>query len=148
MRLRFAVAALAAWEVVMVQGSDAVDVTKPCVDMVEAWYAGDPEKMAAALHDDLAKRGVIQDPATGATSLRYADKSAMVEGARKGGGRVPPERWDIRARVLDRDERLATVRVDSVYLTDVCQVALVGDRWVVVNVLWTNRGTPPWWPKS
>jgi hypothetical protein len=127
-----------------VSQKDAVAIKRVGVEMLEAWYGGDGEKMARVLHDDLAKRGVLTDPKSGTTAIHFANKKQMVEGARSGIGRIPKEEWAIRATILDQDEKMATVKVVSAYLIDVCQVASVGERWQIVNVLWTSRGTPPW----
>jgi hypothetical protein len=123
---------------------DAAEIRRVAAGMIEAWYGGDAEKMAGVLDDNLAKRGVITDPKTGVSSFLFADKKKMVEGARRGGGGVPQAEWDIQVQILDQAERMATVKVVSAYLIDVCQLAKLGDRWQIVNVLWTTRGAPPW----
>jgi hypothetical protein len=128
----------------MAEAIELQEIQKPCVEMLEAWYGGDGDKMAAVLHDDLAKRGVLTDSSTGEAVIRFAGKRDMVEGARRGLGRIPTEEWAIHAEILDRHENMATVRVSSAYLIDVCQVAKVAGRWVVVNVLWTTWRAPPW----
>jgi hypothetical protein len=126
---------------------DAVEIKRAGTEMLEAWYGGDGEKMARVLHDDLAKRGVLTDPKSGATAIRYANKAQMVDGARSGVGKIPRDEWAIEATILDQGEKMATVKVVSAYLIDVCQVAKVEDQWLIVNVLWTTRGTPPWFKK-
>jgi len=124
--------------------ADTAAIERVCRDMLEAWYGGDAEKMAGALHHDLAKRGVIVDPESGVTTLRFANKDQMVEGARSGRGRIPRDTWNIHVTILDASRNMATVKVLSEYLLDICQVARIDGRWQIVNVLWEPTKTPPW----
>ena len=75
---------------VVMMMSDTSEIERVCGGMVEAWYGGDAEKMESVLHPDLAKRGVLTDE-KGSPVIRFADKAQMVEGARRGVGRIPRE---------------------------------------------------------
>lgn len=124
------------------------EIKRPGIEMLEAWYSGDAEKMARVLHDDLAKRGAITDATTSRTVVRFALKADMVEGARRRLGVIDRSEWDISATILDVDQNIATVKVVSKYLVDICQLVKLDGEWKIVNVLWRPRGTPPWFNKA
>lgn len=115
-----------------------------CVEMVEGWYGGDPDKLLTVLHDDLAKRGILVDPETGRTTMRYLDKKTFVERAASKEGVIPEADWQIEAELLDMSANTASVKVVSQYLIDICQVARIDGNWRIVNVMWYVRRTPPW----
>jgi len=114
------------------------------MEMMQAWYCGDPELMQRVLHDDMAERGIYNDPVTGRSSVRQWGKAQVVEGTRRGDGILPQEQWNIEATILDATETIATVKVRSAYLVDICQLVKIDEQWKIINVLWTARRTPPW----
>lgn len=124
------------------------EIEKVCAEMVRAWYDGDPDLMQDVLHDDLAKRGVLSDPESGHTVIGNATKTQMVEAAREGIGKIPKKSWAIDVTVLDASEKMATVRVKSAYLVDICQVVNTEKGWKIINVLWTAWRTPPWFNRE
>jgi hypothetical protein len=107
------------------------------LDYVEGWFQGDAERMARALHPELAKRNVRMDPETGKSTLRKLSKEELVEyTARGGGNKTPKDQWDISVEVLDVYENMATVKVDSAHFMDYMHLAKWDGHWVIVNVLW------------
>ena len=110
-----------------------------CGQMIEAWYGGDAEKMDGALHEGLAKRGVLKNSETGKTVLTDHGKADLVEGARSGAGKLPADEWDITTETIHTMENIAIVKVTSAKLIDICQVARLDSGWTVVNVIWTDR---------
>ncbi|MDH4156202.1 MAG: nuclear transport factor 2 family protein [candidate division Zixibacteria bacterium] len=121
-------------------------IEKVCASMLRAWYGGNPVEMESVLHDDLAKRGVVEHPRTKKSVISHSGKKEMVEATRSGIGKIPEGEWAIETTILDYSETMATVRVRSAYLIDICQVAKIGDEWKIVNVLWKPWRTPPWFP--
>ena len=116
-------------------------ITAVARDYVEGWFDGDDARMRRCLHPDLVKRTIYRDPATGGWQLgRPADADMMVGWTRAGEGRtaVPAERaFEI---VIDRVFRhVASVSVLSSPYMDLLQIAKIGDRWFIVNVLWEVR---------
>jgi len=119
---------------------DRIAIEKAALDYIEGWFEGDAERMERALHADLAKRTFQIDPATGQPELQNLNKTSMVDYTRKGGGKaVPAERRGIKVAVLDQFRDIATARVESVSFIDYLQLAKVGERWQIVNVLWTQN---------
>lgn len=128
-----------------VTGKEAVSAS---VTFIRGWYSGDPDALDGVIQNGLAKRGLVVHPKTNEKVITHMGKDDFIESARQGGSRLADGEWDIlSADLLDLTDGIATVKVTSTYLVDVCQVAFVDGRWQVVNVLWVTRGTPPWWTK-
>jgi len=119
---------------------DKAAIEKVALDYIEGWFEGNAERMERALHTDLVKRTFQLDPSTGQPAMQTLNKATMVEYTQKGGGKgVPADRRGIKVVVLDQFRDIATVRVESVSFIDYLQVAKSGDRWQIVNVLWTQN---------
>jgi hypothetical protein len=116
--------------------ADQEQILATARDYIESWLDGDPDRMARALHPDLAKRSIESDGAGGCT-VNTLTRDEMVEATREGRG----TRYDrpYEATILDGFGDLATVRVFSSVYMDYLHVARCGDRWQIVNVLWQRR---------
>ena len=110
-------------------------------DYVEGWFDGDETRMRRCLHPALVKRTIHHDPATGDWRLGpAADAEMMVRWTSAGDGRttVPDERqFEITIDHVFR--HIASVRVLSSPYVDYLQIAKIGDRWLIANVLWEVR---------
>ena len=123
-----------------VSGQEAVPddvreaITSVALDYIEGFYEADAERMARAVHDDLAKRIASPGP-DGRRRLSHMGKWTLVENTRRN---PRPREVDFRDRVtvLDVFEGAAVVRVDADGWVDFLQVAELDGRWVIVNVLW------------
>ena len=120
---------------------DLEAITAVARDYVEGWFDGDEARMRRCLHPELVKRTIYRDPATGDWRLgRPADAEMMVGWARAGEGRtaVAEERaFEITIENVFR--HVASVRVLSSPYMDLLHIAKIGDRWLIVNVLWEVR---------
>jgi len=110
-------------------------------DYVEGWFDGDEARIRRCLHPELVKRTIYREPATGDWRLgRPADAEMMVGWTRAGEGRtaVAEERaFEITIENVFR--HVASVRVLSSPYMDLLHIAKIGDRWLIVNVLWEVR---------
>ena len=72
-------------------------------------------------------------------------RRALVRAARSGGGKqTPPERQKKDVVILDVfGGKIASIRLEMDGWVDYLHVAKVGDRWLVVNVLWDMKPRPP-----
>jgi len=111
-------------------------VEQVVADYYGSWFEGDPERMRSALHPQLAKRSVEQDPG-GQPYLDSIGTEYMVEATAQGAGKKHPAGHEV--VILDIDEDLATVKVVSTPYVEYLHVARFGDRWQIVNVLWRSR---------
>lgn len=119
---------------------EKVAIEKVALDYIEGWFEGNAGRMEQALHPELVKRTFAVNPATGEPALQNLNKATMVEYTEKGGGKgVPADKRGIKVAILDVFRDIATVRVESVSFIDYLQLAKAGDRWQIVNVLWTQN---------
>jgi hypothetical protein len=145
----FAVLTLAAATTLRAQpassGADAerAAITKAALDYVEGWYEGSGERMARAVHPELAKRIVRTDQRTGRNLVQQMGASALVEAARAGGGKqTPVEKQQKDVVVLDVFGNTAVAKATMSDWVDYMQLAKFDGRWVIVNVLWEMKPKP------
>ena len=120
--------------------ADSAAIRATALDYIEGWYAASHERMARALHPELAKRIVRTDPRSGASMIRDMGATELVMQARQGGGKdTPAERQRKDVRILDIFENTASVRVDADSWIDYMHMAKSDGRWQIVNVLWATR---------
>ncbi len=114
-------------------------ITRSSADYIEGWYTGDAERMRRCLHPELAKRRVVEEP-PGMWHVRHMGAGVMVTATMKGEGTETPEAERTRQiTVLDVFRDIACVKVVSQPFVDYLHLARVGDRWLIVNVLYARR---------
>jgi hypothetical protein len=122
-----------------VPAADATGIKATILDYIEGWYAGDAARMERALHPDLAKRQVRTD-APGKTTVQHMGALYLVQLTRAGGGnKTPPDKQLKDVTILDVSGNLACAKLVAAAFTDYLQLAKLGDRWVIVNVLWAPK---------
>jgi len=112
----------------------------PCVRMIESWYGVDPTPLDKDLHPEFIKQGVYRDR-DGATQTPTMDKAEFIAAVGDDRKKMPPEDWDITAETVELTGPIATVKVTSAHLVDVCQLGNIDGEWQVINVIWTLRKT-------
>ena len=118
---------------------DAAAIKATALDYIEGWYEGNAERMERALHPELAKR-IVKKRDGGESKLDHMDAKALIEGARKGGGKnTPPEQQQKDVTILDVYENSASVKVVASKWIDYMQMGKVDGRWVIINVLWEMK---------
>src|SRR5690242_4604096 len=70
--------------------ADSAGIRQAAMDYIEGWYSGDAERMARALHPELAKRIVRTDPKSGRSNLGQMSAMTLLNGTRMGGGKHAP----------------------------------------------------------
>ncbi|HEX6913329.1 MAG TPA: nuclear transport factor 2 family protein [Longimicrobium sp.] len=144
MLLLAGVALLAALPARAQTAADSAAIRAAALDYIEGWYAANPDRMARALHPELAKRIVRTDGQSGVSDLRNMGASELVMSTRRGGGRQTPadqQRKDV--RILDIFEGTASVRVDAATWVDYMHLGKVDGQWKIINVLWATRPEAP-----
>jgi hypothetical protein len=119
--------------------ADSAGIRAAALDYIEGWYAGDADRMARALHPQLAKR-IVRTPPGGESSLSEMGAETLIGYTRSGGGSRTPvalQRKDV--RILDIFEGAASARVDAAQWVDFLQLARWNGQWKIVNVLWEMR---------
>lgn len=122
--------------------ADSAGIRQAALDYIEGYYEGNAERMARAVHPELAKRIVNVDE-RGRYRLGQMSAMTLVEGTRAGGGRDTPDsarRKDV--RILDIYQNAASAKIDASYWVDYLHLAKWNGRWVIVNVLWEMHPRP------
>lgn len=115
----------------------AIEAT--CFDYVDGQLEGDPDRVARALHPDLAKRAVIGDTPYERLGLRRMSKEELVELTRQGVLKTPETQWDRSCRVLDVTDNAASVRLETPWFVDYFHMGKFENRWIIVNALWYSK---------
>ena len=122
--------------------ADSAGIRQAALDYIEGYYEGNAERMARAVHPELAKRIVNVDE-RGRYRLGQMSAMTLVEGTRAGGGKDTPQaerRKDV--RILDIYQNAASAKIDASYWVDYLHLAKWNGRWVIVNVLWEMHPRP------
>lgn len=116
--------------------ADSAAIRATALDYIEGWYEGNAERMARAVHPELAKR-IVQTNPEGRSMLGQQSAMTLVNGTRAGGGtRTPKERQQKDVTILDVFQNAGVVKVVASDWVDYLQVARYNGRWQIINVLW------------
>jgi hypothetical protein len=120
---------------------DVAEIHQVALDYMQGWYEGDAERMRRGLHPELAKRAILRDPQTGEERFHHLGQQQMVEKTAQGGRRddAPAEKRYYAVSVLDIYGDVACARAESYGYLDFLQLARSQDKWLIVNVLWTEN---------
>ena len=119
---------------VRAQTADEQLIKARALDYAEGWYAGDADRMARAVHADLAKRIVVNGEVKSMTAAQ------LVDATRRGVGvKTPKEQQLANVKILDIFNNAASVRVEMSGWVDYMHLAKFGDDWKIVNVLWERK---------
>ena len=120
---------------------DSLGIRQAALDYIEGWYAGNGDRMAQALHPELAKR-ILNTDTLGNAWIGNQGASQLVRGTRMGGGtRTPATERKTEVRVLDIFQNAASARIDAGGWIDYLHLVRWRGRWVILNVLWEIRAT-------
>ena len=141
--LVFAAAAASASGQIPVDPAVGAAIEATCFDYVDGQLEGDPERVARALHPDLAKRRVLGETADERLGLRRMTREELVELTRQGALKTPREQWDRSCKVLDVAGNTAVARAETPWFVDFFHLGRFGDRWIIVNALWYSKPRKP-----
>lgn len=124
--------------------SDSVAITQAALDYIEGWYEADAHRMARAVHPELVKRIVEEEPESGRTWISGQGATQLVTATARGGGAdTPEEERRSEVTILDIFRDAASVRVDAHGWIDYLHLARTEGGWKIVNVLWERRDQGP-----
>jgi hypothetical protein len=116
--------------------ADSAAIRATALDYIEGWYTGDADRMARAVHPELAKR-IVRTNEQGQSRMDFQSAMTLVNGTRAGGGtRTPKERQQKDVTILDVFQNASAVKVVASDWVDYLQMAKFNGRWQIVNVLW------------
>lgn len=137
--IALALIALAAPPAAAQTAADSAGIRQAALDYIEGWYSGDGDRMARALHPELAKR-IMNADSLGRGWIRDMTASELIRGTRAGGGTsTPADRRRTEVRVLDVFQSAASARIDAGGWIDYLHLVKWQGRWVILNVLWEIR---------
>lgn len=120
--------------------SDIESIKRTCLDFLDGWYTGDAERIAQALHPELAKRSIMLHSEEGWLLRGSSTYEQMVEWTREGGGtKVPAAEQEYEITIDHGFRHIATASTLSPDFMDYLHLAKLGDRWAIVNDLWELR---------
>lgn len=115
----------------------AIEAT--CFDYVDGQLQADPDRVARALHPDLAKRAVIGDTPYERLGLRRMSKEELVALTKEGVLKTPEAQWSRTCRVLDVVGDAASVRLETPWFVDYFHMGRFDGKWIIVNALWYSK---------
>ncbi|MCP4899560.1 MAG: nuclear transport factor 2 family protein [bacterium] len=116
--------------------SDRAAIEAAARDYIDGWYEGNAERMARALHPDLAKRTIRGLP-SGRGFLQTLSSSTMIEYTKAGFGKESKKDGQVNeVIILDQLSASASVKTISHEFTDYLHLAKINGEWRIVNVLW------------
>jgi len=122
--------------------ADSAAIRATAMDYIEGWYAGDAARMERALHPELAKRVVMNDP-RGRPQLESIGAMTLVNRTRAGGGKsTPAARKQKDYTLLDIYQNAAVAKIVASDWIDYLELAKWNGQWVIVNVLWELKPRP------
>ncbi len=112
----------------------AIDAT--CHDYIDGQLQGDPDRVARALHPDLAKRAVVGKQPYESFGLRRMTKEELVDLTKRGALKTPVDKWDRTCTILDVTGNAASVRLETPWFVDYFHMGNFDGKWLIVNALW------------
>ena len=118
--------------------ADSSAIRQAALDYIEGYYTANADRMARAVHGELAKRIVVRDTSRPREFVRDMGATELIEGTRAGGGsKTPLERQRKDVTILDVSyNKAASVKIIASDWVDYLHVARVDGQWKIVNVLW------------
>jgi hypothetical protein len=120
--------------------SEEESIRRTALDYFEGWYEADEDRVARALHPELAKRWAEQDG--GRTLGRVLSKQMMLEFVRQGGGLEDRTQDPIDVSVVDVHRDIASVVVRSAQYREYLHLVKTSDGWRIVQTFWQFTESP------
>ncbi len=120
---------------ISMEDGDAALIKKTVLNYVEGWYEANGDRMAEALHPKLAKRGM-----SASNEIWDVSRDWMIDATGKGQGRIDdPATGKKEIIILDRTEKIASVKLVSNLFDDYLHLLKVDGEWKIINALWEYR---------
>ncbi|MDR2972313.1 MAG: nuclear transport factor 2 family protein [Bacteroidales bacterium] len=114
---------------------NTVAIRQTSLDYMEGWYEGNAERMGRALHPNLVKRR--SEERSDGSFFHQSSWQDMVNSTQRGGGKMfPIADRQIKVTILDVNNSIASVKVESREYYDYLHLGKFDDKWLIINVLW------------
>lgn len=111
--------------------SDLLSIERAATDYMEAWLAGDPDRIRD--HPDLTLRSVSTDAETGHRTVEISGYQEVLEAISARAGSTPSHEYGI--RLLDAFSNIAAVEIESGSFVAFLHIGRFDDRWRIFEIL-------------
>lgn len=121
---------------------DSADIRAAALNYVEGWYEGNTERMAKAIHPNLAKRniGVSMQMGNNNNVLQEMNAEQLLERTKRGLGlRTPKEAQIKNITILNIYNNSASVKAEMTDWYDFMHLTRWNGEWKIINVLWEMK---------
>lgn len=118
-------------------------ITEAALGYMDGALDSDADRVARATHPELNKVTLMTLPQSGATALRKAGHSRLVELTRARAIHLEREKRNIEVEIFDVREGLASAKVVSSQFYDYLHLAEIDGEWKILNVLWVPNEPRP-----
>ncbi|MEW6744419.1 MAG: nuclear transport factor 2 family protein [Planctomycetota bacterium] len=116
--------------------SELEAIQQTALDYMDGALDANAERVARAVHPELHKVTFQKIPSATKTVLTQSGATRLVELVRARRIYLAETERHIEVQVLRVKDELACVKVTSTKYSDYLQLARIGDRWQIINVLW------------
>lgn len=121
---------------------DSADIRTAALHYVEGWYEGNGERMAKAVHPQLAKRNIgwSSDISNNGNVLSEMNGEQLVERTKRGSGKNTPMNRQIKnITILSIFNNSASVKAEMADWIDYMHLCRWNGEWKIINVLWEMK---------
>jgi len=120
--------------------SDTVEIRKTVLNYIEGFYNSDYQRMAKAIHPELAKRIIVKD-SIGNIMLQNMGSSQLIYNTKRNRNSNilhADKKFEAEVVIFDIYNNVATVKVttNKFKFMDYLHLGKFGNDWKIVNVLW------------
>lgn len=114
-------------------------IEKTALDYIDGFFEGNKERMTEAVHPEINKVAFRVLPKSGRGFISKMGSSMLIGYTEVKAGLTPPEKRNIKVKILNVMDGMASVEIESATLWDYVQMAKMGDKWKIISVLWKGK---------
>ncbi len=118
---------------------DSTAIKETVANYIEGWYSADAERMAKALHPELAKRGIRQGKEGQSTVIMKADFNNMVAWTKSKPNEIaanPAVKNTLSIIIREIGNNIADVKCISRDFIDYLHLGRINGEWKILNAIW------------
>lgn len=114
-------------------------IEKAVLDYIDGFLEGNKERMTEAIHPEINKATYRVLPKSGKGFISKMGSSMLIGYTEIKAGLMEKEKRNIKVKILNVMDGLASIEIESSQLWDYAQLAKMGDKWKIINVLWKSK---------
>ena len=118
---------------------DSTAIKETVANYIEGWYSADADRMAKALHPELAKRGIRQGKEGQNTQIMKADFNNMVAWTKGKPNEIkanPAVKNTLSIIIREIGKNIADVKCVSPDFIDYLHLGRINGEWKILNAIW------------